>query len=335
MRDAKLRLSLIAILLPCAALASLQFGSYSISLLDSVRTFAGYGTAQQELVLFSIRLPRICVVILAGAALALSGATLQATSRNILADPGIIGLTSGAGLTVILLLYAQQEGIGLPFLSKPLAAACGAFVASLLVYGLAVRRGSLDPDKLLLCGIAVSAGLSAATLVISLRLDRKLYELAVVWMSGSTAGKGWHDVWMMLIWLVPLMPLLLMQAKALDVLMLGDTTAKGLGLDLETRRLFLLVLAVGLAGTAVAAVGGIGFIGLLGAHIARRIAGPTHALLLPAAAAVGAILLVLSDTVGRTMLAPVEVPAGGVVALIGAPYFLHLMTRSRKRFAAK
>lgn len=314
-----------------ATLTSLQLGSYPIGPRAALETFAGNGTPQQDLVLFGMRLPRLIVVILAGLALSLSGAILQAVSRNALADPGILGLTSGAGLAVMLQLYLTQESILHPTLSRPLAASSGAFSAAILVHLLAYKRGRLDPNRLLLAGIAVNAGLTAVTLIISMRLDRRLYDAAVMWTSGSASGKGWHDVVMMLPWLALLVSMALTQTKALDVLELGDETARSVGLQVQPRRILLLVTAVGLAGTAVAIVGGVGFVGLLGPHIARRLVGPRHGLLLITAALTGATLMVTADAAARSVLAPVELPVGVVVALFGAPYFLYLMTTAMKR----
>lgn len=324
------KLVLLMCLLIAAMLINLQLGSYPVAPSAVLAIMTGSATPQEELVLLGIRLPRLVVVVFAGLALSLSGAILQAISRNSLADPGILGLVSGAGLMVILQMYLLQEGQELLVLSRPLAASLGAFAAAMLVYLFARKRGALDPDRLLLCGIAVNAGLTAATLVLSMRLDRRLYDAAVLWTSGQASGKGWQDVFMMLPWLALLIPLLFSQTKALDILGLGDETARSVGLPVEPRRMFLLLGVVGLAGTAVATVGGVGFVGLLGPHIARGLVGPHHRLLLPASALAGACLLTAADTISRTLLAPVELPLGIVVALLGAPYFLYLITKTSK-----
>lgn len=324
------KLVLLLCMLIAAMLVNLQLGSYPVAPSAMLAVVTGSATPQEELVLLGIRLPRLVVVVLAGLALSLSGAALQAISRNSLADPGILGLTSGAGLMVILQMYLLQEGDTPLILSRPAAASIGAFAAAILVYLLARKRGSLDPDRLLLCGIAVNAGLTAATLVLSMRLDRRLYDAAVLWISGQASGKGWPDVVMMLPWLALLVPLVLSQAKALDILGLGDETARSVGLPVEPRRMLLLLAVVGLAGTAVATVGGVGFVGLLGPHIARGLVGPRHRLLLPASALAGACLLAVADAIARTLLAPVELPLGIVVALLGAPYFLYLMTTTAR-----
>lgn len=326
----RLMLPLLALLLAIASILSLQFGSFPLTPIDAFSALMGHGSPEHDLVLFGIRLPRLAVAIASGMGFALAGCILQAVSRNILADPGILGLNSGAGLMVLLQLYILQEGLDAPDASRSLMASLGAGLAALSVYLLARKNGRVEPARLLLCGIALNAGLAAAMLVISMRLDRNLYDAAVIWLSGSLSGKGWSDAAAMLPWLVILGVAAFANRKALDLLGLGDEAATSVGLAVDFRRLLLLAIAVGLAGASVAAVGGVGFIGLLGPNMARRLVGVRHGTLLPASALAGALLMVVGDTAARTLLSPVELPTGVMVAIIGAPYFLLLMMRTTR-----
>lgn len=326
------RFMLLVGLLLGAALVSLNLGSFAMSPLELLTTVLGHGSAKQELALYAIRLPRLVMAMLVGIGLALSGAILQGISRNALADPGILGLNSGAGLAIVALLYLQQQAIlAVPGALWPAVAFVGAMAAAIAIYLLARRQGQVEPGRLLLAGIAINAGLSAAMLVLSMRLDRRLYDAASVWLAGSLSGAKWADVLSILPWLVCLVPLLVGLVRVLDLLGVGDATATGLGVRVEGARLALLAIAVAFAGVAVALAGAVGFVGLLGPHIARLIFGPRHGLLLPAAALIGAALMVVSDLIGRNLLAPIELPVGVVVAVIGAPYFLYLLVRSNQR----
>lgn len=323
-------IAVLALLLTAAILASLQMGSFPLRFPDLLDMARGRATPQQELVLYSMRLPRLLLAMLVGAGLALSGAVLQAVLRNDLADPGLLGLSAGAGLTVMALLYLQQQGILVSASLRPVAAFAGAALAATLIYQLARKAGSANPSRILLTGIAVNAGLSAITLVLAMRLDRGLYDQAVVWLSGSLSGKTYRDIVMLLPWFIIVVPLLLWRVKVLDVLCLGDEAATALGIRVDRQRLFLIASAVVLTAASVALTGGIGFIGLIAPHMCRRLVGPRHAYLLPASALCGAILVLSADTVGRTILAPIEIPAGIFAAMIGAPYFLYLLMKTSR-----
>lgn len=324
----KLTFAVLLALLLIAIVTSLQMGSFPLKFSELMNMMQGQATPQQELVLFSIRLPRLLLATLVGAGLALSGAILQAVLRNDLADPGLLGLSSGAGLIVMLLLYLQQRGIFINGFLRPIAAFAGAALAAAIIYILSRKHGTSNPSRILLTGIAVNAGLGAVTLVLAMRLDRSLYDQAVLWLSGSLSGKAYKDVWLLLPWFICLTPLLALRVKVLDVLCLGDEAATSLGIDVGRQRLLLMSFAVILTGASVALTGGIGFIGLIAPHLCRRLVGPRHAQLLPCCALCGALLVLCADTAGRTLLAPIEIPAGIFAAMIGAPYFLYLLMKT-------
>jgi iron complex transport system permease protein len=323
-------LSILGILIIIVIGISMNTGIIKLPPMDVFKTLFGGGTSQQHLILFEFRLPRIVISIMVGAGLAVSGCILQGISRNALADPGILGINAGAGLAVVLFISFFPTSSGAPIFLLPLLALIGAGLTATLIYMLAYKKGEgLLPVRLILVGIALTAGISAATIVLMLKLNPQNYQLVSVWLAGSIWGTNWKFVLSLLPWLLVLIPYTYYKAGVLNILSLGDQVATGLGASVEGERLRLLAAAVGLAGTCVAVGGGIGFVGLIGPHVAKRLVGPKHQFLLPASALVGGLLLIVADTLARFILQPTEIPTGIVVAVIGAPYFLYLLSRSK------
>ncbi|AFC29229.1 transport system permease [Paenibacillus mucilaginosus 3016] len=320
----------LCVLILLAFIISMNTGVIRLAPVDVARTLFGGGTDQQKLILFDFRLPRIVISLLVGAGFAVSGAILQGVSRNALADPGLLGINAGAGLAVVLYISFFPVKEEAPVFFMPLLALLGAGTAAALVYLLAYKKEQgISSTRLILIGIAVAAGMGALMLVLTIRLDPKNYQFVAVWLAGSIWGTSWKYVTAVLPWMLVLLPLVFYKARVLDVLHLGEQVAAGLGVAIERERRRLLAAAVVLAGVCVAVGGGIGFVGLIGPHLARLLVGPKHRYLLPASALTGALMLLVADTLGRWILQPTEVPTGIVVAVIGAPYFLYLLSRSK------
>lgn len=270
------------------------------------------------------RAPRVAAALLAGAALALSGSLVQATCRNPLAEPGLLGITGGAGLGAV--VVAGGAGAGG---ATTLAAACGgALVAFAVVYGLAWRRG-LDADRLVLIGIGVWYGSVAVTTFLLLRANPFDTPRIFTFLSGTTYGRSWNEVLPVALMLLVAVPLAVVVRRELDLLALDEDTPRLVGVGLERVRLLVLATAALLAATSVVAVGVVAFVGLVAPHLARALVGGRHARSVPVSLLVGAALLGIADVVGRTVLAPAELPSGLAVAVIGAPYFVYLLSRSR------
>ncbi|WP_407672373.1 FecCD family ABC transporter permease [Paenibacillus sinensis] len=324
-------LSLAFLLLACAViLISLNTGSIRLSPGEVLRTLTGYGTADQRLILFEYRLPRILISALAGIGLGVAGAVLQGVSRNALADPGILGLNAGAAFGLVAFVSFFHSLKGLVSLMLPLFTFAGGTLVALLIVLLAYDRyRGLPPIRLILVGIAVEAGISAVTLYLSLKLDEDTYAFAARWLAGSIWGRDWFSVWALLPWIAVLVPLVYYHSRTLDLFTLGDETAAGLGSSAFRSRLLLLAAAVALSCASTSMAGGIGFIGLVSPHIARRLAGPQHRHFLPVAALTGLVVLVGADTIGRSLFQPNAIPAGVVVAAISGPYFLYLLLRTK------
>ncbi|WP_144493002.1 FecCD family ABC transporter permease [Bacillus pumilus] len=330
----KQRALVVTVVLLCLSAAvvlySLNTGTLKLNPLVVVKTLFGFGDFQSETVLFDYRLPRIVVTMLAGIGLGIAGGILQSLSRNPLADPGIIGLNAGAafGLIVFVAYFHALEGN--PSLLIPLFTFGGGLLAAGVIVLLAYdRQEGLVPIRLILVGIAVAAGFSALTLFLSLKLDEDTYTFASRWLVGNVWGRDWIHVLALLPWIVCLVPLTLMQSSTLNALTLGDAVASSVGVRVQRQRLLLLTLAVGLASASVSMTGGIGFIGLVAPHLARRLVGSLHQYFLPVAALLGLLILVSADTIGRSIFAPNAIPAGVVVAFIGAPYFLYLLAKTK------
>ncbi|MFI6272996.1 iron ABC transporter permease [Micromonospora zamorensis] len=273
------------------------------------------------------RWPRVAAAVLAGAALAVAGTTVQAVCRNPLAEPGILGITAGAGLgAVSLLTFVPLAGVW----AVSGVAGLGAMLAFALVYGLA-WRGGLSSDRLVLIGFGAWQGGMAVITYLVVAFDPWNTGKALTWLSGSTYGRMPTQVLPVLIALLVLTPAVVAARRELDLMTLDDDTPRVLGVPLERTRLVALAAAALLTSTAVSAVGVIGFVGLVAPHAARALVGGRHSRVLPVAALLGAALVSIADTVGRTLIAPAQIPAGLVTAMIGAPYFVWLLWRSRAK----
>jgi iron complex transport system permease protein len=256
----------------------------------------------------------------------MAGTTIQAVSRNPLAEPAVVGVAQGAGVGVVLLITLvplagawAMAGAGL----------VGALVATLVVLLVTTARGGLSTDRPLLVGVGVSAGGLAVTTLVIVLTDPWNETKALTWLAGSTYGRTFEHLLPVLVCLTVAVPLLVAWRRDLDVLALDDHTPQALGVRLVPARLLLLGAAAALTATAVTAVGLIGFVGLVTPHAARVLVGSRHVRVLPVAAVLGALLVSVGDTVGRTVLAPAQLPAGLLAAVIGAPYFVWLLWRSR------
>ncbi|WP_231891246.1 iron ABC transporter permease [Paenibacillus swuensis] len=312
-------------LLAAVCLAALSIGSLRIAPGEVLAALAGGGEELTRNILFDMRLPRLLVAAVAGAGLAVSGVLLQATVRNPLADPSVVGVTSGAGVGALLLMLLWPAA---PPWLLPATAFVGAVAAGAIVYGLAWRRG-MSPTVLTLVGIAVTAVGSAIIQFLVIRSGMGAAP-ALAWLAGSIYARGWSDLALLAMPFAVLIPYAWRLGRSADLLAFGDHTALGLGLRLTRTRLIAALTGVALAAAVVATVGTVGFIGLLAPHMARMLAGHHQRRLTVLSALLGAVLLVSADLIGRVVIAPKEVPAGLVVALVGTPYLLALMVRSAK-----
>jgi iron complex transport system permease protein len=288
----------------------------------------------QAQIVWQFRLPRALLAVIVGAALSLSGAVLQALARNPLADPYLFGISSGASVGAVAVLTLGAAVVGGASLS--LAAFLGALATMVLVYVLAQQGGRTSAMRLVLAGVAVSYVLSAVTSFLVLRASGPGQGVAAVlyWLAGSLGGAKWEYLGLPSLALLVATAALLLQARPLNALLAGEETAVGLGVNVERFRLFLFVVTSLLVGVVVAISGAIGFVGLMIPHITRMLVGSDHRRVLPIATLLGGVYLVLVDLLGRTLIAPQELPVGIVTAALGGPFFLWLLRQKRVGGAA-
>ncbi|WP_405175611.1 iron ABC transporter permease [Paenibacillus sp. FSL H8-0261] len=319
---------IIAIILLLGFIYSVSTGQSSLSLQELWQTLLGNGTPRQELVLFQFRIPRMILGFLVGGALAIAGMLLQAISRKALADPGILGINAGAGLSMMLFLLLQNSSTGLHTYVQPFYALLGGFIVVALLFLLSYDRNQgIIPIRLIYTGIAIAAAISACLIVLTFVLDPSQYQMIKVWLAGNIGNSNWKHVYAMLPWLLIIVPLLIRNHLILDVLRLNDPVVISLGVSLNKYRVWFLVCSVLLAAPAVAVSGSIGFVGLVVPHLVRRLFRG-HKIMIPACLLIGGGLVVIADALGKMVVANTEIPAGVIVALIGAPYFLYLLIKS-------
>lgn len=307
---------------------SVATGFASLTPSELFRTIIGQGTPRENLILFEFRLPRIFVAILAGMGLAVSGAILQSITKNPLSDPGILGINAGAGLMVVVyIMFFTVESSSFLYV-LPLFALAGGMATAAVIYVMSYIKGEgVEPTRLVLVGVGLAAALYGATLTLSTRLDMEDYSFMANWMAGRIWGDDWTFVLSLLPWILLLVPYTMFKSNVLNTLNLHENVSVGVGVNVGRERIILIIVAVALASASVAVSGGIAFVGLMSPHIARSLVGPRHQSFLPVAALIGAILLLAADTIGRVILDPSGIPAGIIVTIIGAPYFMYLLAK--------
>ncbi|MBM7646180.1 iron complex transport system permease protein [Scopulibacillus daqui] len=320
------------IILIAVIIASTALGDMNMSMIEAAKSIFGGGTSLHNLVVRSFRLPRILLAAFAGMALAVSGAILQGIVRNPLASPDIIGITGGASFTTVCFLALfniNDKGVSISIAWLPLASFAGAILSGLLVYFLAHKKSILSPFRLVLIGIGLSAGTEALTKFVMLIGPVYLASKANTWMTGSVNGASWPQVTALAIWFTVFFIITFILARRLNILELGEAVPVSLGSSSNKDKKILLIISAALTGGAVAFAGGIGFVGLMAPHMARKLVGSAYGALIPVSALIGGILVIISDTIGRTVFLPLEVPAGVLTSAIGAPYFVYLLYKSR------
>lgn len=308
----------------------LRTGFAGISDGQLLSVLIGNGDEATSTTVFDFRLLRTLTAILIGAGLGLAGAVFQTISRNELASPSLLGVNAGAGLGVMLLIYWTNTETALPIWAIPLVAIIGALGAAMTIYRLSYRKGRvLSPQTLVLTGISLAAGIHALQMLLIVRLDPNKFHIVNTWVMGSIAGTSWSHIAFLGPVVLGLGLILWARYMDLNVLSLADETAIGLGLQINRARFMYLMVAVILAAVCVAVGGNIAFVGLIAPHIARSLVGSNHVYSLPITALSGALLVVAADWFGRAVIAPDEILIGIVVAMIGAPYFLYILARTR------
>lgn len=310
-----------ALLLVVSIFVSMGFGAVKIGPRDIIDILINKPAGMHYQIIYNVRLPRTIVAGLVGICLALSGAILQGIMRNPLASPNIIGVSSGAGLVALIILMIFPH----LYYFVPFGAFLGALATTLFIYALAWKDGIL-PTRMILAGVAISSLLGAGiNSLLTFYPDRVTG--AIHFLVGGLSAVTWQDVLLILPYALFGITILLLVSNKLNILMLGDEVATGLGLSVERTRFLFIALSSLLAGSAVSVVGLLGFVGLIVPHIVRLFVGSDYRYLFPGSILLGAGLLILCDTLARVMFAPIEIPVGIIMSALGAPFFLHLLRR--------
>jgi iron complex transport system permease protein len=333
-------ISLLMLLIIIVAMAS-AIGSASIKVLDVYRVILSKMpiinkyvnveniTDAQFAIIWNVRLPRVILGMMVGASLSVAGVSFQGLLKNPMADPYILGVSSGAALGATIAIISKFEYVKFGFSSITLSAFIGAIVAVFIVYNIGKINNKLSTNTLLLAGVAVgqffTAIMSFLMVVNSNDMSRIIY-----WTMGSLSGKGWDPVKTLSIPIVLTIVILIYYSKELNILLTGDETAKSMGVNVERTKQIILVLGTLLTSLVVSVSGIIGFVGLIIPHITRIIFGPDHRILLPSSAMVGAIFMIATDTISRTLISPVEIPVGIITAMFGGPFFIYLLRNKKK-----
>lgn len=316
--------------------AGVAFGAVDVAPAEVIRALSrrlsGETATLSDAVIVDLRLPRVLLAALVGACLSAAGVVYQALFRNPLADPYILGISSGAGLGATLALALGVGGAAGGLAAVPASAFIGAVLTLGIVVGIASRRGRLDTTSLLLAGVAVSYTLAAVTSFVMV-LERETMAAIVFWMMGGLQGSSWGHIASVLPMFALGLVAPLLATRELNIMLLGDDRAWELGVPVERMKYVVLASASLLVAAAVSVSGLIGFVGLMTPHMVRLVLGPDHRLLLPASTIAGGIVLVLADLVARVLIAPIELPVGIITAVLGGPFFVWLLLRWGRREA--
>jgi iron complex transport system permease protein len=332
-------------MLPLVVLFALGTGTVNISIADIWQAIMGLfsndssrssfsSSSQIHTILFDIRLPRILLALCLGVILAISGAVMQGLFRNPLADPSLIGVSGGAsvGASIVIVMAGEwiQSGSALGLSAVAVGAFVGGFIATILVYRLATSEVGTSVTTMLLAGIAIGAIAGALNSLLSYFADNDMLRQISLWQMGNLSTANWSRVAMVAAVAALLGGLFPWDSRALNALLLGESEARHLGIDVQRVKRRLIVLTALGIGTSVAMAGMIGFVGLIVPHAIRLLIGPDHRWLLPGSALAGGLLLIIADSLARVVVAPTELPTGILTALLGAPFFVALLIQRRR-----
>lgn len=317
----KIILIVTPILLILCSMASLMIGQVSFSISEVINGIFNNENTLERRIVWDIRFPRVVIGVIVGMCLGAAGAIMQGVMQNPLADPGVIGVTSGAGVMAIIVTIVVPSFV----LFLPLAAFIGAFTTAIVVYILSWKKGT-SPIRIVLVGVAINAICGACTNMMMILFSDRVQSV-LPWLAGGLTGVGWTQFRMIIIYAIIAICLALYSIKHIRILQLGDEVAKLLGSNVEKSRLILIFVSTLLAGISVSVAGLIGFVGLVVPHMMRLIIGSDYRYLLPASIIVGGLLVIVADTIARSAFDPIEIPVGILLAFIGGPYFLYLIHR--------
>lgn len=310
-------------------IVSVNSGKMNLSFSEVLQVLWGNGTKNQTMIVFEFRLPRIILAMLVGVGMGASGCIMQSLLRNDMASPGTLGISSGSGLFVLIFVVVfAPKGISAAF-TLPLLAFVGGMTAAALIFLLSYQKGrEISPTGLILTGVALSSGYGAVTTLLTLKLDEYQMDFMQRWSAGSLWGDDWSYLAILIPWILILLVYIIYKSRILNTLHLGNQTATGLGVAVKKEFLGLSVASVALSSGSVALGGNFFFVGMISPHMARKLVGPNHKLLMPASCLSGGILVLLADTITRTISLGTDVPPGIIITVLSTPYFLYLLAKA-------
>ncbi|WP_099205383.1 FecCD family ABC transporter permease [Scatolibacter rhodanostii] len=322
-------LLVMVLLMIVIAVVSVNSGKMNLSPIEVFNVLLGKGTEKQNLIVFEFRLPRIILGVLVGFGMGASGCIMQSLLRNDMASPGTLGISSGSGLFVLIFVVLFASKGMSSAIALPLLAFIGGMTAAALIFILSYRRGrDISPTGLILTGVALSSGYSAATTLLTLKLDQNQMDFMQRWSAGSLWGDDWKYLAILAPWTLILLAYVIYKSRVLNTLHLGNQTATGLGVAVKPEFLGLSIAAVALSSGSVALGGNFFFVGMIAPHLAKRLVGPNHKFLMPASCLAASIIVLLADTITRTISLGSDIPTGIVITVLSTPYFLYLLAKA-------
>ncbi|WP_312502497.1 FecCD family ABC transporter permease [Lacrimispora sp.] len=320
---------IMVILMAVIAVISMNSGKMNLTPGEVLNVIIGRGTPQQNLIILEFRLPRIVLSILVGVGMGISGCIMQSLLRNDMASPGTLGISSGSGLFVLIFVVLFSAKTVSSAILMPLLSFFGGMTAAGLIFLLSYRRGKdISPTGLILTGVALGSGYGALTTLLTLKLDQNQMDFIQRWSAGSLWGDEWRYLAVLIPWTLILCGYVFYKAHILNILNLGNETALSLGAAVKPEFIGLTVAAVALSSGSVSLGGNFFFVGMISPHMARKLMGPNHKLFLPASGLCGAIIVLLADTITRTISLGTDVPTGIVITALSTPYFLYLLAKA-------
>ncbi len=330
MKKEKKILILLIVFLIISVFLGISLGYSSMNMYEILMTLTGNGNFKENFIIFSIRLPRVIILLITGFSLAIAGGLLQIITKNDLADTGIIGINSGAGLfiTILYLLIPTNSEKYIYFV--PILAFLGGTFSGLLIFFFSREKtGKVNIQKLILVGIGFSMAFSGLMVLLVSSAERSKLEFIAKWLNGNIWGNNWYFVIATLPWLLILLSIIFYKIRIIDTFLLNEETALSIGVNVNKEKIILLFISIALASISVAIAGAISFLGLISPHISRMLVGSRAKICFPTSMLIGATLIIIADIIGRNILLPNGIPTGIVVALIGVPYFIYLINRKK------
>lgn len=313
---------------------SLSYGMIELTFTEISETLLGiHETGEYDVLVHQFRLPRLVIAGLVGAGLGVAGAVCQGVSRNSLADPGILGINAGAGFAIVVFLFFYQgnfTGEGwVSVLAMPFFGLFGGLGAMILIYLFSWHNARLDPQRVLLTGIAIGAGFGALSVFFSLKMNPTDFNTVTAWSIGSLLHANWKYIVAVLPWFIILLPIILWKSSMLDLFQLEEGSTRSLGVSVGREQAILLFSSTGLVSACVAVAGSVSFVGLIVPHIAKVLVGVRHSQVVPLSGLIGMVLVIAADFAAKNIFAPAEIAVGIVISLIGVPYFIFLLFKSK------